>query len=43
MQYGLCLTTDGVRALVRCLDLADVDLPSIRNVVNEVIEWARQP
>jgi ABC-type cobalamin/Fe3+-siderophores transport system ATPase subunit len=43
MQYGLDLTTDGVRALVRHLDLADVDLPSIRNVINEVIEWARQP
>jgi energy-coupling factor transporter ATP-binding protein EcfA2 len=43
MQYGLDLTTDGVRALVRHLDLADVDLPSIRNVINEVVEWARQP
>jgi hypothetical protein len=42
-QYGLDLRTDAVRALVHDLDLADVYPPSIRNVINEVIDWARQP
>lgn len=40
-QYGLPLTTpDGVRRVIRSLDLEGVDLPSIRKVVSEVIVWA---
>lgn len=40
-HYGLPITTsDGVREVVRTLDLAGVDLKSIRNVVDEVITWA---
>jgi hypothetical protein len=41
-RYGLPLTTaDGVRRIVRALDLDGVVLPSVRNVVSEVIAWAR--
>jgi len=40
-QYGLPITTpDGVRRVVRALDLAGVELASIRRVVDEIIEWA---
>lgn len=42
-QYGLPLTVNGVRTLVHSLDLAGVELPSIRNVVEEVIQWAKRP
>lgn len=42
-QYRLPLTsTDGVRQVVRSLDLAGVDLPSIRKVVSEIIVWAAE-
>ena len=40
-HYGLPLTTpDGVRDVVRALDLEGVQLPSIQKVVSEVIAWA---
>ena len=40
-HYGLPLTTaDGVRRIVRGLDLDGVELPSVRNVVSKVIAWA---
>ncbi|MFM8856253.1 MAG: hypothetical protein ACKOI2_03415, partial [Actinomycetota bacterium] len=40
-RYRLPLTTaDGVRKVVHALDLAGVELPSIRKVVSEVIAWA---
>lgn len=40
-QYSLPINTaDGVRRIVRALDLAGVELPSIRTVVDEVIAWA---
>jgi len=43
-QYRLPITTaDGVRRIVRSLDLSGVELPSIRNVVDEVIAWAKEP
>lgn len=42
-QYGLTITTpDGVRGIVRSLDLAGVELPSIRTVVDEIIAWAKE-
>jgi hypothetical protein len=31
----------GVRNLVRALDLANVPLPSIRRVIDEIVNWAR--
>lgn len=41
-HYGLPLTTpSGVRDVVRKIDLAGVALPSIRKVVDEIVEWAR--
>ncbi len=41
-HYQLPLTTsDGVRSVVHALDLAGVQLPSIRAVVDEVIAWAK--
>lgn len=41
-KYGLRIDTpDGVRDLVRALDLANVPLPSIRTVVDQIIEWAK--
>jgi Overcoming lysogenization defect protein-like, TOPRIM domain len=41
-QYGLPIDTPGgVRDVVRKLDLAGVPLPSIRRVVDEVVDWAR--
>jgi energy-coupling factor transporter ATP-binding protein EcfA2 len=40
-NYGVPLTTEnGVRSVVQKLDLAGVELPSIRTVVNEIIAWA---
>jgi hypothetical protein len=41
-RYGLDIRTPlGVREIVRTLDLADVDLPSIRRVIDEVVGWAK--
>lgn len=41
-HYGLPITTpEGVRRIVRDLDLAGVDLLSIRNVTAQVLAWAR--
>ena len=41
-HYGLPIATAaGVRHIVRALDLANVPLPSIRRVVDEVIDWTR--
>lgn len=41
-HYRLPLNTaDGVRRIVRALDLASVELTSIRTVVDEIIAWAR--
>jgi hypothetical protein len=43
-QYRLPITTgDGVRRIIRALDLAGVELPSLRGVVREIIDWANQP
>jgi hypothetical protein len=40
-HYGLPITTtDGVRRIVRALDLAGVELPSISTVVADIIAWA---
>lgn len=40
-HYGLPLTAaGGVRSIIRALDLAAVDMPSIRTVVAEVLNWA---
>lgn len=40
-KYGVPLTTPGgVRTLVRNLDLAQVPLPSIATVIEEIVEWA---
>ena len=40
-HYGLPITSEiGVRSVVRALDLAGVELPSIRTVIDEVITWA---
>lgn len=42
-RYGLPIATAaGVRHVVRALDLANVPLPSVRQVVDEVIVWATQ-
>lgn len=42
-HYNLPLTTaDGVRSVVHALDLAGVQLPSIRAVVDDVIAWAKR-
>jgi energy-coupling factor transporter ATP-binding protein EcfA2 len=41
-RYGLQITTPGgVRNLVRALDLNGVALPSIRRVIDEIVEWAK--
>lgn len=41
-HYGLPITTPAeVRKLVRELDLANVPLPSIRRVIDEVVNWAK--
>ncbi len=40
-KYGLPITTgDGVRRIIRALGLAGVSLPSLRTVVDEIIDWA---
>ena len=40
-HYGLPIDTDsGVRRIVRQLDLDHVPLPSIRRVIDQVVEWA---
>ena len=41
-HYGLPIASEsGVRSVIRALDLAGVELPSIRAVVDNVIAWAR--
>lgn len=41
-QYRLPITTDdGVRRIIRALDLAGVELSSLNNVVEEIVDWAR--
>jgi hypothetical protein len=41
-HYGLPLTTAaGVREIVRNLDLAGVELPSVRRVIDEIVAWAK--
>ena len=43
-HYRLPITTaDGVRRIVRALDLAGVELPSVRKVVYDIIAWATDP
>lgn len=40
-HYGLAITTpEGVRRLVRALDLAGVEMPSVRRVVDQIVGWA---
>ncbi|MBN9620701.1 MAG: hypothetical protein J0H43_13385, partial [Actinobacteria bacterium] len=40
-RYGLPLTTpEDVRHIVHTLDLNGVALPSVKRVVNEIVEWA---
>lgn len=40
-HYGLPITSpDGVRQIVFALDVANVPLPSIRRVIDEVVAWA---
>ncbi len=42
-RYGLPITTnDGVRRVIRALDLDGVELTSIRKVINDIIAWARE-
>lgn len=42
-HYGLPLTTaGGVRSLVHTLDLVDVEFPSIRRVVDQIVAWAAE-
>ena len=39
-QYGLPLSTaEGVRSLVHTLDLAGVEFPTIRRVIDQVVAW----
>lgn len=41
-KYGLLLTTPaGVRDVARFVDLNNVPLPSIRQVVDDIVSWAR--
>lgn len=41
-RYGLDITTgNAVRRVVHCPNFAGVPLPSIRTVVDQIIEWAR--
>lgn len=43
-RYGLQIDTPaGVRQIVRKLELAGVELPSIETVVGQVIKWAMAP
>jgi hypothetical protein len=40
-HYGLPLNTaEGVRSVVRTLDLANVELPTIRRVIDQIVAWA---
>lgn len=40
-HYGLAITTpEGVRRLVRTLDLAGAEMPSVRRVVDQIVGWA---
>ena len=40
-HYGLPLNTaEGVRSVVHTLDLANVELPSIRRVIDQIVAWA---
>jgi energy-coupling factor transporter ATP-binding protein EcfA2 len=40
-QYGLPLSTaEGVRSLVHTLDLAGVEFPTIRRVIDQIVAWA---
>jgi energy-coupling factor transporter ATP-binding protein EcfA2 len=42
-QYGLPLATPGgVRLVVRHLDLAGVELPSVRAVIDQIVAWANR-
>jgi hypothetical protein len=41
-QYGLPLAkSGGVRVVVRHLDLAGVELPSVRAVIDQIVAWAK--
>jgi hypothetical protein len=41
-HYGLPITSEsGVRSVIRALDFAGVELPSIRAVIDDVIAWAK--
>jgi energy-coupling factor transporter ATP-binding protein EcfA2 len=43
-HYRLPITTpEGVRDIVRKLDLAGVSLPSIKKVIEQVVTWASEP
>lgn len=43
-RYGLPISTPtGVRDIVRALDLKRVSLPSIRVVIDQIVDWAKQP
>jgi energy-coupling factor transporter ATP-binding protein EcfA2 len=43
-RYRLPISTeDGVRRVVRGLDLAGVEIPSLQKVTAEIIEWANSP
>lgn len=40
-HYGLPIdTAEGVRSVVRALDLQNVQLPSIQTVIDEIVTWA---
>lgn len=42
-HYGLPLTTpEGVRSVVHTLDLANIELPSIRRVIDQIVAWAAE-
>jgi hypothetical protein len=41
-HYGLPITTTaGVRSIVRSVDLNNIPLPSIRRVIDEIVDWAK--
>jgi hypothetical protein len=43
-HYGLEInSSDGVRRIVRELDLANVPMPSLRAVVHSIVRWAMAP
>jgi hypothetical protein len=40
-KYGLPINTDdGVRRIIRALDLAGVELSSLDNIIGDVVIWA---